>query len=292
MVRLTKRRRAPGPRFRVVDLPRRHERSYFVCLEDWSDEMREAGDSKECWFERMRTRGLRVKLAIDDEDRPLGMIQYLPIEESMAEGTGLYMILCIWVLGYDEGDVGDVQGAGIGTALLAAAEDDARNRGADGMAAWGIQMPFWMRSSWFKKHGYRSADRRRGSELVWKPFVDDARPPRWVTQKPVPIGEPDRVTVTAYQSGWCPAMNLVCERAARVAEEFGEPVEFTRVDISTHDALAAAGQSDAVFVDGRPLQRGAPPSTEVIRRRVGRRVRRLRRRGEPQRGTVVENDSR
>jgi GNAT superfamily N-acetyltransferase len=277
MIRLASRRRAPGRRFRVVNLPRRHERSYFVCLEDWSDEMREVDDAKERWYERMKGRGLRVKLAIDEEDRPLGMIQYLPIEESMAEGSDLYMILCIWVLGYDEAAVGDVQGAGIGTALLAAAEDDARSRGAKGMAAWGIRMPFWMRSSWFKKHGYRSAAQRRGSELVWKPFADDACAPGWLPEKPPPAGAPDRVTVTAFQCGWCPAMNVVCRRAERVVREIGSPVEFTRVDTTTHEAMVAAGQCDAVFVDGRRLQRGAPPSIDAIRRRVGRRVRRLRR---------------
>jgi GNAT superfamily N-acetyltransferase len=279
MVKLRHRHRAPARRFRVIDLPRRHEHSYFVCLEDWSDEMREAGDAKECWFEQMKQRGLRVKLAVDDDDRPLGMIQYVPIEESMAEGTGLYMVLCIWVMGYDEADVGNVQGSGIGSALLVAAEDDAVELGATGMAAWGIQMPFWMRSSWFKQHGYRSAARRRGAELVWKPFTDDAEPPRWLPEKPVPKGDPERVTVTGYESGWCPAMNLVCERAARVADEFGPPVEFTRVDVSSRAAMARAGQSGGVFVDGRPLQRGAPPSTETIRRRIGRRVRGLQRRG-------------
>ena len=28
------------------------------------------------------------------------------------------------------------------------------------MAAWGLALPIWMRASWFKKHGYRKADRR------------------------------------------------------------------------------------------------------------------------------------
>ncbi len=45
----------------VVDLSPELESSYLVCLEEWSDEMAEAGDKKALWFEKMRERGLRVK---------------------------------------------------------------------------------------------------------------------------------------------------------------------------------------------------------------------------------------
>ena len=261
---------------RVVDLAARHRGSYFVCLEDWSSEMDEAGDHKARWYEKARDRGLRVKLAVDDEDRPLGMIQYVPIELSPAQGEDLYMILCIWVHGYRQG-VGDVQGAGIGTALLAAAEQDAQGLGAKGMAAWGLHLPVWMRASWFKKHGYRTADRIGARELVWKPFVAQARQPRWVEEQPLTIGESGKVEVTAFHSGWCPAANLVYERARRVAEELGSDVRFTTIDTSDRDTLIRCGRSDEVLVDGRPLQRGAPPSYWAVRRRIAKQVRRRRR---------------
>ena len=85
------------------------------------------------------------------------MIQYLPIEQSSVEGSGLYFIPCIWVHGHKQGR-GNFQGRGMGRALLEAAEEDARALGAQGMAAWGLWLPFWMRAS-CSKHGYRSADR-------------------------------------------------------------------------------------------------------------------------------------
>ena len=65
---------------RVIDLPKEHEQLYYVCLEDWSDEMKEAGNHKESWHKRMKERGLRVKLALDDAGQVGGMIQYVPIE--------------------------------------------------------------------------------------------------------------------------------------------------------------------------------------------------------------------
>ena len=88
---------------RVIDLPREQERLYFQCLEEWSDEMKEAGDHKEQWFQRMKDQGLRVKVAMDDEGVVGGMIHYVPIEKVAVEGDDLYYMYCIWVHGYTRG---------------------------------------------------------------------------------------------------------------------------------------------------------------------------------------------
>jgi GNAT superfamily N-acetyltransferase len=143
----------------VVDLRPEHESLFFRCLEDWNPETEAAATHRAGWFASFKQRGLRVKLALDDEGRPGGMIQYLPIEHAPALGHDHYYVLCIWVHGHPEGR-GNFQGRGLGSALLAAAEDDARALGAKGMAAWGIVLPFWMRAAWFRKHGYRRADPR------------------------------------------------------------------------------------------------------------------------------------
>lgn len=258
----------------IVDLSPEYEDSYFRCLEDWSDEMDEAGDHKSHWYRKMRDRGLRVKLAVDDQDRPVGMIQYVPIEHSPALGTDLSMILCIWVHGYKQG-VGDRQGHGIGTALLTAAEHDAKELGFKGMAAWGVAIPWWMKAGWFKKHGYRAVDRNGLQTLLWKPFVHDAVPPRWIEPGPKPPKVEGKVAVTAYISGWCPAQNLVYERARRAAAEFGDDVVFESIDTSVETEMIRCGQSDCVYLDGKSLQKGPPPSYDRIRKKMERRVKRM-----------------
>ncbi len=264
----------------VVDLTPEHEREYLVCLEDWpGSDLLEAGDHKARWYARMREQGLRVKLALDATGRVGGMIQYVPIERSPAVGRGLEFILCIWVHAHAKGR-GDLRGHGMGTALLAAAEADARTRGVAGMAAWGIALPFWMRASWFRRHGCRRADRRGLAALVWKPFVEGAEAPRWpeVTgRRPEPVA--GKVVVTGCVNGWCPAQNLAFERARRAAARFGDAVECRLVDTSDRATMLAWGEADALFVDGRRVRTGPPPSLAALEARIARRVRRLGRGG-------------
>ena len=38
---------------KIVDLDKENRPLYYQCLEDWSDEMKEAGDHKEAWYCRM-----------------------------------------------------------------------------------------------------------------------------------------------------------------------------------------------------------------------------------------------
>jgi len=260
---------------RVVDLSPGHEDEYCQCLEEWSDEIKEAGGHKREWYDRHKDRGLRVKLAVDERGTVGGMIQYLPIELSPASGDGLYFILCVWVHGHRQGR-GDFQKRGMGAALLAAAEADARALGARGIAAWGVVLPFWMRASWFKKHGYRKADRQGMMALLWKPFTSDAQPPAWVKPKRKPQPEAGKVVVTGLLNGWCPAMSLVHERARRAAAELGPRVEFREIRTDDRAAFLEWGMTDALFIDGKELRSGPPPAYEKIRKKIARRLRKVK----------------
>jgi len=260
----------------IIDLAKEHCGLFAVCLEDWSDQAREAGDRRARWVEDSLARGLRAKLAIDERGVVGGMIQYLPIEQSTVNGSGLYFIPCIWVHGHPQGR-GNFQRHGMGCALLEAAEADARRLGAKGMAAWGLWLPIWMRASWFRRHGYRNADRQGVAMLMWKPFSDDARPPRWYPRgKKLPDPVPGKVNVVAFVNGWCMAMNLVAERARRAAGDLGEGVVYREINTTEASAIARWGFSDALFVDGKEIRSGPPPSYEAIRSVIGKRLRAAR----------------
>lgn len=259
---------------KIIDLSDKQKPAYFACLEDWSDEMKEAGDHKEIWYEKYKDRNLGVKLAVDDDGEVCGMIQYLPVEESVAEGKDLYFIPCIWVHGHKKG-VGNRQKRGMGKALLRAAEEDARARGAKGIAAWGLSIPVWMKASWFRKRGYRKADKQGIMSLVWKPFTEDAEPPRWIKQKKKPELVAGKVTVTTYKNGWCSAQNITFERAKRAAAEFGDRVVFREVDTSEKAVVEEWGLSDALFIDHKQVRTGPPPAYEKIRKKIAKKVKRL-----------------
>ena len=257
---------------KIIDLNEKYLKTFFCCLEDWSDEMKDAGDYKQKWFEKVKNKGLRVKLALDDNDNACGMIQYAPIEYSPAEGKDLYFIFCIWVHGYKNTGVGYMQKKGMGKALLQAAEEDAKTMGAKGIAAWGLSEPFWMPSAFYKKFGYEVADAIGIQELVWKPFSDEAKPPKWLKQKKKPEKVPGKVVITAFISGWCTAYNVGFENFRKAAIEFGNEVEFRMIQTLDSKTIQEWGVTDAIFIDDEEINLGPPPSYEdtvkMIRERV------------------------
>jgi len=262
---------------KIIDLDEKHQSLYCLCLEDWSDEIKEAGDHKRVWYSRMKDKGIRVKLAVDDNDQVGGMIQYAPIEHAFAEGKDLYFIYCIWVHGYKKGR-GNFQKRGMGKALLQAAESDAKTLGAKGIAAWGVRLPFWMRASWFKKQGYIIADKDGMRMLLWKPFTNDIHPPKWIHKKKSPTANLNQVTVTAFLNGWCPAMNLVFERAKRAASqpEFQDKVVFQEIDTFDRNVLLDWGISDALFIDDKEVRTGPPPTFKKLKKLIQRRANKVK----------------
>lgn len=259
---------------KIIDLTEEHQQLFFECLEDWSDEIKEAGSHKACWYEKMKDKGLGVKLAKDDQDHIGGMIQYIPIEHSPAEGLDLYFIPCIWVHGHKKGR-GNFQKKGMGKALLKAAEEDVQKRGTKGLVAWGVSMPFWMRAAWYKKQGYKKVDSLKGTVLLWKTFKDDAVPPRWVKLKKKPQGESGKVIVTAFHNGSCSVQGMNFERAKRAAAEFGNRVEFRGIDTFDRAVFLEWGIYDGLFIDNKQIRTGPPPSYKKIRKKIAKQVKKL-----------------
>lgn len=259
----------------IIDLSESTKDDYFTCMEEWSDEMKDGVCRKECWYNSLREKGLRVKLARNDEGVVAGMIHYAPIEYSWVEGENLYFVYCIWVYGHKKGR-GDLRHHGIGTALLQAAEEDVKQRQGKGLVVWGLLLPFFMRAGWFKKHGYRKVDRDGISVLLWKTFSDDAVPPRWIKAKKRPETVPGKVVVTALANGWCTGINGMVERAKRICSEFGDNVIYREIDTTIRENVREWGLSGGLFVDDKSIYNGPPLLSDQIRKAIEKRVRKLR----------------
>jgi len=261
---------------KITDLNNQNKNLYFLCLQDNNAELKEVGHYKESWYNKMKDKGLCVKLAEDNDGRFGGMIQYMPIEYSFAGGNDLYIINCIYVLGSKKAG-GNFRKKGMGKALLKAAEDDVKAKGAKGIAAWGVSIPAFIRASWFKKHGYTRVFKKGIMVLLWKPFTTDAQPPVWAVQDKDPQLDliPGKVTVTSFRNGWCPAMNLIHERAMKASAEFGDRVAFKEVDTFEKETMISRGSVDDVYINDRKVRMGPPPSYKKVRRMIARKVRKL-----------------
>jgi len=260
---------------KIIDITPETENHYFCCLEEWSDEMKDAGVYKQEWYGQMKDRGLRVKFAIDDHDTIGGMIQYIPIEQSMFEGENLYVVLCVWVHGHKQGR-GDHQKRGMGKALLQAAEDQCRKLGAGGLVTWGLILPVFMQASWFKSKGYKVVDKTGIMRLMWKPFNESAKPPRFMRPKKRPAGEAEKVKVTIFRNGWCQSMNIACERAIRASGEFPGKTDLTVIDTIDRKIVEEWGITDALYINGKEIRTGPPPSYKKIRKKIEKGVKRLK----------------
>ena len=112
--------------------------------------------------------------------------------------------------------------------------------------------------------------------LVWKPFSADAAAPKWIRRRKKPGKTAGKVTVSAFVNGWCPVQNLVYERARRAAAQFGEKVLFQSYDTLDREVFEQWGISDGLYIDGKEVRTGPPPSYEKIAGLIEKRVRRLR----------------
>jgi len=259
---------------KIIDLAPEYENLYFCCLEDWSDEIKEAGDHKACWYRQMKEKGLRVKLAQAENGVIGGMIQYLPVEVSFAEGKDLYIVLCVWVHGHKKG-IGNYQKKGMGKALLKAAEDDVRDLGAKGIAAWGISLPFFMRAAWFKKQGYSVTDKDGIMRLLWKPFNEEALPPSFIKQRKKTELKPGKINISLFLNGWCPAQNMVYERTKRAMTGFENHIELKEYNTLDKDVQKEWGLSDAVFIDNKQIRSGPPAPYSKIRKTIEKKARKI-----------------
>jgi len=80
-----------------------------------------------------------------------------------------------------------------------------------------------------------------------------------------------KVTVTSFINGWCPAMNIVHERAKRASGELSDRVEYQIIPTEKKETIREWGISDALFIDGKSIRMSPPPSYDKIRRKISKR---------------------
>jgi hypothetical protein len=250
---------------RLTDVGPDTEATFLRCLHDERpDDPRVAG-LRARWFEANSGRGLRAKVLVLDTGEVAGLCQYMPIEHTHFEGAGLAAILCIWVHGYDH-HIGNRQGNGYGRYILTLIEQDARESGFRGVAAWGMDFPYWNPVSFYEHMGYLRADKEGMAVLVWKPFDDGVSPPRFLRAARRPSWDSDKVCVAFFLNGWCTGSCGQCVTAREAVEGLEDIVEYREIDTSDPETMRSWGISDGLYVEGEPYRPYEPPCTSDVLR--------------------------
>jgi hypothetical protein len=69
---------------------------------------------------------------------------------------------------------------------------------------------------------------------------------------------------------------MICERAKRAALEFEDKVEYKEISTSDKNAFNEWVICDALFVDGKQIRTGPPPSCEKIKKIIMKRINKLK----------------
>ncbi len=245
---------------------------YFVgtCTHiDESDEMDACARRRLSWLRRMYDEGLRVKVAALDGERT-GFLYAIPIEFSPwgPLGHDLLVIPCLYVV---------KAGHGVGRALLAAAEEEARHQERRGIVTIGYRHDFWfMPASFFDANGFRECAKyaRAGPDvderavLLWKTFDEHARVPVPLKPEYEFNSVPEKVVVDLFWNTFCQTSVIEAERVREVAAEFGDLVNLNEYCADDREVLLRHQMPRGIFVNGREIGWGYEAPREAVREAI------------------------
>lgn len=239
------------------------EDEYFVstCSHvDESDEIDASSRRRLAWLRKMYEKGLRVKVALLG-NRHAGFIYTMPVEMSTWDFTGrdLTAAPCLWVMR-------DETGKGVGRALLASAEEEARRQGKKGLVTTAYYHDFWfMPAPYFEGIGFSVAERHKTAAVVWKAFDSSAKPPKMLRRKYRFMPTAGRVVVDLFWNPLCQTSDIEAQRVREVTSEFGGKVVLNQYPADDREILLRYQTPRGIFVNGREIYWGYEAPREGIR---------------------------
>jgi GNAT superfamily N-acetyltransferase len=228
-----------------------------------SEEIDACSRRRLAWFHKLYDQGLRVKVALV-EGQPAAFLYVMPIEISPwgPVGRDLLIISCLYV-------PQKVGGRGIGQALVAAAEEEARRQGKKGLVTIGFDHDFWfMPASFFRAHGFTEA-RRHGNEVIlWKTFAPEAQPPQFLEPHYAFQPVPGKVAIDLFWNTFCGTSDIEAERVRQVARKFGERVVLREYPADDRETLLRTQLARAIYVNGKEIGWGYEAPKEGIREAI------------------------
>jgi GNAT superfamily N-acetyltransferase len=233
---------------KLVDISAETERAFFACLNLERPDYSESTAHRRNWYAEHKDKGYKAQVLVLDDGRIVGKCHYIPIEYAPFVGRDLLAILCIYVHMYER-QIGDQRRRGYGRFILSHIEEYARSSGFKGVVAWAMDWD-WNPVSFYEHMGYSRADAQDKVVVVWKPFCEDAEPPRLLRLDGLPGAGSEKVRVLVADNQWCNSnAKLMTAREAIAGIE--HLVEYTEVGPPCGNRILHLGHVGGVFLDGR-----------------------------------------
>lgn len=141
-------------------------------------------ESKITWFKSKINSGLKIKIALDNNGKQVGFIEYIPSELAWrpVKATNYLFIQCIGIFAKEAKD------KGIGSTLIQQCEQDALNQQKDGICVMSSEGPWMANKSLYEKNHFTIADKLGRFELMFKSFNNEITKPSlidWTKQQSV-----------------------------------------------------------------------------------------------------------
>ena len=232
----------------LVDIGAETERAFFTCLHPEEPEDPEPIAHAKKWYAGYKDKGYRAQVLKLDDGTVVAKCHHIPVEHSPFVGRDLLAILCLCVHPY-EYHVGDQRRKGYGRFMLNHIEQYARSSGFRGVVAWAMDW-HWNPVSFYEHMGYARIDAQDKVVVVWKPFRDDAEPPRLLRLDNVRSPDSKKVQVAVADNPWCNGnTKLMTTREAIKGIE--HLTEYTEAPPPCRDRIIHLGHVGGVLLDGR-----------------------------------------
>jgi GNAT superfamily N-acetyltransferase len=252
------------PALQIRDMQPQDERFVASCTHvGETDEWDASCQRRIPWLHEMQEQSLRVKVALLDGQHA-GFLYLLPIEVAPAGPVGrdLSVIQCLTVRN-------SLQGHGVGRALIAAAEEEARKQGRKGIVVTGFYHDFWfMPAPFFEECGFTVARREGNTAILWKTFDDQAQAPAFVERHYRFWPVEGKVAIDLFWSRSCLTTDTEAQRVREVAAEFGDAVLLREHCADDPAVRARYGVYRAIYVDGQEVSWGYEAPREGLRKAI------------------------
>ncbi len=237
---------------KIVDVDSANEGYFMNCrLETASVNYTDGQKIRKTYIANHNKKGQGIKLMMDDEGAIVGRLHYVPIEYSPLVGENILVILCLYIHMYKH-NIGDKRNIGYGKHFLDYVENEAGNRGFDGVAVWAMDWN-WNPVSFYFHNGYIEADRLDRVVVAWKPFKNEASKPKLarIPAEYFNIVSEDKVVLILADNDWCNCRNKM-NTAIEAIDGIEHMAEVHIVTENSPGGYVHLGYAGGIFIDGEP----------------------------------------